>query len=250
MEIKTFFEDGRIQVNTIAGSDSTSDPFKSERDSKAATICTEVVVRADQLFTEGLCLDYIWYGTVVDSSTEKFSDPELYSKSLHVAGREPGRRVVLVEPTEMAQVVRITIDGLGICWREGGVLFNGIKYTVAQDTYCRKDSSSQAENAVQLHSIFSMLYPEMSDAEICDQFGYTPEMYERALLVANAGRDADDSLDAHLGDTLYSPTLSLPSVENPPARSENASVDSNETPLSISTPPTPSDPLASLGLLD
>jgi hypothetical protein len=194
MIIKALYSDGRIQTMNIAYGDSTSDPFAIERDTKAATLATELVVRGDELLTKGLCVDYNWYSSVIDKDTEEYTG-EYYSKPLRLAAREAGRRICCIAPEEMDSIERIVVNGDVLAWREGGVLFNGVKFLEAQDHYCRKDNSSQAENAIKLYEVFTNLYPGATHQEVCAMFGYTPELYDKALIVATAFVAADDMID-------------------------------------------------------
>jgi len=193
MIVKVYYESGKI--SSYSTTDFVSpDPFKSNTERGSENLLSEINFRLDKLEEEGLTIDITWYN-LLDSGNVA-SDPA-YSQDMPIAEREPGRKIVLAEPTEIKNIVKIVVDGETVAWREFDpetnetLIINGLKFNTLDKIYNNGSANSTVEKIRMLYEVLETIYPGLEPEKICRLFGYRWSIYKQATVITEKMMETD-----------------------------------------------------------
>ena len=167
-------------------------PF-DDRGYAGKNIMTELDLRLDLLEAEGLRLDVYWYNSVVDEQTVKTIDADVHaSREIPLAGREAGRFIRLIALKELDDIAKIAVDGEVVVWRQDDCLINAIKFTTQEMICCSGENTSINARVLEIYHYLRNIYPERTDEEICQMFGYPSVAFQKILLAEQAQMQSDE----------------------------------------------------------
>lgn len=207
MKVSVHYQNGKItEFSTETFCDST--PFKGEGNG-GKNILTEASLRFDLIETEGLMLHIYWHNAIRDDQSA-CSKVEIAGQSVVIAhaGREPGRFVRLVSKDELNDIAKIVVDGEMVVWRQGEDLINAEKF-YNQELLTYSDAVQVSVNArvMGIYSYIKRAHPNLTDAQICNMFGYPLSAFERIQKEELAQID-DDDLESTDEDNVLPPAAS------------------------------------------
>lgn len=110
------------------------------------------------------------------------------------AQRKVGCAILLVDSSELGEVIWLKKDGEKLLWRQGDDLINGERF-FAMEQLCYSDAATQSVNrrAVAVFDYLRNASPELSDDDIAESMGFTTAALNRI-------RDAELAQEDVFGD--------------------------------------------------
>lgn len=167
------------------------EPYRSQ----GVNVLTDWNLRLGDMEREGIVLVQHWYDATAAGQAATVT---IDGVAVPAARRRVGCAMLLVDPSELGDVIWLKMDGEKLLWREGDDLINGERF-FAMEQLCYSDAATQSisRRAVAVFDYLRAASPEASDDEIAGSMGFTVAALER---MRDAELAQDDMFDDDDGE--------------------------------------------------